>query len=52
MCTHNIKKINDIKICILCGLTFPTKGRPFFDKPLLKYIRKEEKGENRKRRIS
>lgn len=37
MCAHNFKQVNDVKVCVLCGLTFPQDGRPFFDKKIVGY---------------
>lgn len=41
MCQHSMKQINDIKVCIRCGLTFPPEGRPFFDKGIVSYYSKK-----------
>lgn len=44
MCTHNMKQVNDIKVCIRCGLTFPLDGRPFFDKKVVTYSKRRKGG--------
>lgn len=38
MCSHNFKKINDIKACIKCGLIITYNGKAFYDKALIKYV--------------
>lgn len=44
MCSHNLKKINDVKVCIRCGLTIPAGGRPFFDKKIVAYYQRQKGG--------
>ena len=46
MCNHNFIKINDIKVCIKCGLTRLYNGKIFFDKKI-KNFRKEQKNDKR-----
>lgn len=44
MCQHNFKQVNDVKICIRCGLTIPQDGRPFFDKKIMPYYQGKKGG--------
>lgn len=41
MCGHQFKKINDVSVCIRCGLTIANK-KIFFDKSLVNRIRGEK----------
>lgn len=50
MCSHNYKWINDVQVCILCGLTFPPEGRPFFDKAFIQYYQRKKEKHGRKGR--
>lgn len=38
MCKHEIKKIEDVKVCLRCGMTTFPDGSVIFDKEILKYI--------------
>ena len=44
MCSHNFKQVNDIKVCVRCGLTIPQGGRPFFDKKIVAYYQRQKGG--------
>lgn len=44
MCSHDFRKINDIKVCVRCGLTMPQDGRPFFDKKIVAYYQRKKGG--------
>lgn len=48
MCSHDFRKINDVKVCIRCGLTFPQDGSPFFDKKIVEYYQ-SKKGKQKRR---
>lgn len=43
MCSHCWKKINDVWICVNCGLTRIESGHILFDKPFLNYKRKHKR---------
>lgn len=36
MCGHEYKRINDVSVCIKCGLTI-TSGKAFFDKKIVNW---------------
>lgn len=42
MCSHDFKHINDIKVCVRCGLTVPKDGRPFFDREIVAYYQRRK----------
>lgn len=45
MCVHKFKQINDVRVCVQCGLTLPKGGRPFFDKEVVRlYSQKKKRG--------
>lgn len=49
MCSHTWKKVNDIRICLRCGLMRMPDGKLFFDKGILNYkSKKVKKNENKK----
>lgn len=43
MCSHCWKKVNDIKVCINCGLTVTYDNKILFDKPIVDYKSKPRK---------
>ena len=44
-CGHtNTRKINDLKVCLDCGLTVTQDGRIFFDREIVNYRPKRRKG--------
>lgn len=48
-CSHtNTKKMNDVKVCLDCGLHLLPNGRVLFDKSIVNY--KPKKTKKRKRR--
>lgn len=42
MCKHDIKQVNNVRVCVKCGLTRTPDGRIMFDKKIVnfKYNRK------------
>ena len=48
-CSHSWKTINDIKVCINCGLTRTYDGKLLFDKKIINYKRKRVKKNERKK---
>lgn len=45
MCTHsNIMRINDTRVCLACGFTIIDNGKIFFDKKIVNYKSKKQKG--------
>ena len=40
MCNHAWKKVNDVWVCVKCGLTRLESGHIFFDKQIISYKRK------------
>ena len=48
MCPHATwKKINDVYVCVRCGLTKTYDGRILFDRKLVNYKSKRRKGGKR-----
>lgn len=43
MCSHIWKKINEVQVCVRCGLTRLPNGRMFFDRALPNYLDKKKK---------
>ena len=44
MCPHtNTRKINDVKVCLNCGMTILPNGKVFFDKKIPNYKQKKRK---------
>ncbi len=44
MCNHsNVKKINDLYVCLNCGLTVTKDGKVIFDRKLINYLKKRGK---------
>lgn len=43
MCGHEWKKVNDIYVCVRCGLTKTYDGRIFFDRKVVDYKQKKRK---------
>lgn len=51
MCNHvNRVKINDVCVCLKCGLTVTTDGKVMFDKKLVNYKSKKRRGKDGKKR--
>lgn len=49
MCPHtNTRKINDVRVCLNCGMTISNDGRILFDKKIVNYKpRKKNKRRSR-----
>jgi hypothetical protein len=43
MCSHIWKKVNDVSVCVRCGLTKTFDGRILFDRKLSNYKPKKKK---------
>lgn len=43
MCNHTYKKINDVWVCIKCGLTRTITGKIIFDRKLPNYKSKRRR---------
>ena len=44
MCTHtNTRKINDVKVCLNCGMTILPNGKITFDRNITNYNPKKQK---------
>ena len=44
MCPHShIKKINDLTVCLQCGITLTPDGKVIFDRKLVNYKPKKKK---------
>jgi hypothetical protein len=49
-CTHsNTKKINDLRVCLNCGLTLTNDGKVIFDRKLPNYKPKKRRKTNGKK---
>lgn len=47
-CSHsNLRVINDVRVCLKCGLTLTKDGKVIFDRPLVDYVN-EKKGRGKK----
>ena len=43
-CSHtNMKKVNDVRVCLDCGLTVTSDGKVMFDKKIVNYRPKKRK---------
>ena len=43
-CNHsNTKKVNDIKVCLQCGMSIMPDGKIYFDKDIVNYRPKRRK---------
>lgn len=53
MCTHgNTKKINDVRVCLNCGMTITHDNKVIFDRKIVNYKSKRRKsGKNGKDRV-
>lgn len=49
MCKHEIIKIEDVKVCLKCGMTTFSDGKVIFDKEILKYIGNKETNRRKKK---
>jgi hypothetical protein len=47
MCSHNWKKVNDVSVCIRCGMTRTHDGKIMFDKKIVNYKPKKVKHANK-----
>lgn len=43
MCTHDWKKVNDVWVCVRCGITRIYDGTIIFDRPIANYKPKKRK---------
>ena len=44
MCPHtNTRKINDVKVCLSCGMTMTKDGKILFDREIANYKPKKQK---------
>ena len=43
MCSHNWQKINDVYVCMRCGLTRTYDGKLIFDRKIANYKPKKRK---------
>lgn len=43
MCNHKFIKVNDIRVCTKCGVTFTLEGKCVFDRRLIAVLRRKEK---------
>lgn len=43
MCAHEWKKVNDIWVCMRCGLTRTETGHIQYDKPIVNYKRRRKR---------
>lgn len=41
MCNHEFMKVNDVRVCTKCGLTFTDSNKVIFDRKLPNYGRKK-----------
>lgn len=46
MCSHQWQKVNDVLVCIRCGLTRTTDGKIIFDRKLPNYKPKKRRKNN------
>lgn len=44
MCPHTWKKLNDVFVCLRCGMTRTNDGKIFFDRKIVNYRPKKRKG--------
>ena len=44
MCSHtNTQKINDVKVCLSCGMTILPNGKIIFDRKIVNYNPKKKR---------
>ena len=43
MCNHIMKKVNNLNVCIKCGLTLADNKKIVFDRRLTDYIKKKNR---------
>lgn len=43
MCNHLWQKVNDVRVCMKCGLTTTYDGKLLFDKRIVNYKSKRKK---------
>lgn len=43
MCSHAWRKVNDVYVCLRCGLTRTKGGKIMFDKKIVNYKPKKQK---------
>lgn len=46
MCSHEMIKVNDIKVCKKCGLTILKDGKLFFDKQFVRQMQRKKVKKN------
>ena len=48
-CSHsNVKRMNDVRVCLNCGLTITADGKVVFDKKIVNYKPKKHKKHKRR----
>lgn len=47
MCNHEMQKINDVKVCMKCGMTITPDGKILFDRKIASYKSKKKKDKKR-----
>ena len=48
MCTHsNTQKINDVRVCLRCGMTLTNDNKIIFDRKIVNYKPKKKKKKKR-----
>ncbi len=51
MCTHsNTRKVNDVRVCLKCGMTITPDGKIFFDRQIVNYANKKPKKQQKGRK--
>ena len=48
MCNHSMVKVNDVNVCVKCGLILADRKKVIFDRELSDYIRNKNKKNRRK----
>lgn len=43
MCSHSWQRVNDVRVCLKCGLTTTFDGKIFFDRKIVNYKSKKRK---------
>ena len=47
MCKHQWQKINDVNVCLNCGMTITPDGKIMFDRKIANYKHKKRKNKKR-----
>lgn len=51
MCSHsNTKKVNDVRVCLKCGMTVTHDGKILFDKRIVNYANQRRKKQQKGRK--